>query len=76
MWNALALLRTEYVFKGSKMFFTNIPVWFDSHCVFGEIFKLYPDYKADMLQIPVDVRMEQTWFKFLKRQKVWAQGPR
>lgn len=46
------------------------------HTVFGEIFKLCPDYKADMLRIPVDVRMEQTWFKFLRREKVSAQGPR
>ena len=37
MWNALVLLRIEYVFKGPKMFFTNIPVWFDSHCVWGNL---------------------------------------
>lgn len=46
------------------------------HTVFGEIFKLCPDYKTDMLQIPVDVRMEQIRFKFLKRQKVSIRGPR
>lgn len=46
------------------------------HTDFGEIFKLCPNYKVDILQIPVDIRMEQTGFKFLKRQKGCVQRPR